>query len=284
MKIFDIDSINKMSLSNTSLSHLDIKPLWQIATDGGNTDTLNCRFHNHAFYELHIIVKGSLVYGFADAELTLGDKEFTVIPPKMRHKVLVHSGDICKYTIAFEVTDESDIASAFHAISGRALPLDDVCKGLFKRICLLCSGQKVYRSEQIYILLYSLLFEIAELSGHAKKSPYHAPLCDDRVFKAKKYIEDNFDIFFSCAEVASYCRISEKQLGRLFIKYESSTLLEYIHRTKLEMIKKMFSEKSDPHRVIAETLGFSSLQYYGKFISRLTGMSPEELRKSVTGK
>lgn len=255
-----------------------------MATDENNTDTLNCRYHNHAFHELHILTKGSLVYSFCDKELTLGENEFTVIPPKTRHKVLVHSNDIRKFTLAFEICEDTDMQRAFSEIASKSTALTDSVKELFEQICLLCSVQKAYKSEQSYLMLLSLLFEIAELSGHAKKPPIHQQLCDDRVFKAKKYIEDNFDIFFSCAEVASYCRISEKQLGRLFVRYEGLTLLEYIHRTKLDMIKKMLGEKNVPHRVVAETLGFSSLQYYGKFITRLTGLSPAELRKSTISK
>ena len=60
---------------------------------------------------------------------------------------------------------------------------------------------------------------------------------DKRVIKAKMLIEDNTDIFFTCEELSGYCRISAKQLGRLFKKYEGIGLLEYIHRQKTEAAK-----------------------------------------------
>ena len=64
MDKFNVDAINKIGISNAGDFCFAFKPLWVIATDDGNTDTLNCRYHNHAFYELHIIISGKITYDF----------------------------------------------------------------------------------------------------------------------------------------------------------------------------------------------------------------------------
>ena len=279
--MFNVDMINRISISGAKESCFCFRPLWLIATNSENPDTLNCRNHNHAFYELHIILSGKLEYSFGDKTLVLGENEFTVIPPHNRHKVNSHTKNIEKFTLAFEVLQGSDAEGVTKELSGRCLVLSNEGMLQFRRILQLCNTKKIYKAEQIYLSLCNLLFEISEASQYSKTAQLNKQETDDRVFKAKKYIEDNFDVFFSCAEVASYCRLSEKQLGRLFMSHENISLLGYIHEKKLEAIKKALVDKEMSHREISETLGFSSPQYYGKFILRMTGMTPEEFRKSV---
>ena len=281
MEKINVDAINKTSISGAASYCFAAKPLWLIATNGENTYTLNCRNHNHAFYELHIIASGRLVYGFGNEELVLCDSLFTVIPPHRRHKVQSHSKSIEKFTLAFEADEDSRFALAMDKLADKAHTLTQSQKHCFEEILSLCDSKSDYKTERIYLLLCNLLFEIAQTADVKAKSTPHRPETDDRVFKAKKYIEDNFDIFFSCQEVAAYCRISEKQLGRLFIKHEGTGLLDFIHGSKMQMIAKLMSRNTLTHSQIAEQLGFSSVQYYGKFIQRMTGMSPEQYKKHL---
>ncbi len=282
MEKINVDAINKTSISGTGDFCFAVKPLWLIATNSENTYTLNCRNHNHAFYELHIITSGRLIYSFGTEELILCESQFTVIPPHHRHKVQSHSDNIEKFTLAFEIDANSSVLSAMNNIANKCFCLSKSAELYFREILSLCSSKKDYKAEMIYLSLCNLLFEIAELSDNSSKTKNHHSDSDDRVFKAKKYIEDNFDIFFSCQEVAAYCRISEKQLGRLFIKHENKGLLEFIHEKKLEMITKLLLRKNITHTLVAEQLGFSSAQYYGKFIRRMTGMTPEEYKNHIT--
>ena len=281
MNLLNVDVINRISISNVQQRCFAFRPLWLIATNGNNTDTLNCRNHNHAFYELHVITRGSLSYGFGDCKLTLNENEFTIIPPNLRHKVVEHTNDIEKFTVAFEFDNSLNICNLSEDLLKCKLGFTPDIKTDFDKIIKLCVSKKQNKSEQIYLTICNLLFEISNLSCKPVINYTVQNNCDDRVFKAKKYIEDNYDIFFTCSEVASYCRISEKQLGRLFLKYENISLLSYIHNKKIDSIKKMLINKSMTHKEVSENLGFSSIQYYGKFIQRMTGMTPEIFRKSL---
>ncbi len=101
---------------------------------------------------------------------------------------------------------------------------------------------------------------------------------DIRFLQAKKYIMDNPDKFFTCKDVANYCYISAKQLGRLFEKYENMSLFDFIHDRKLKEIKILLLKTSLSQRSISEKLGFSSPIYYNKFFCKKTGMSPGKYR------
>ena len=279
MYSLNVDAVNKVSISGISLSGLAFRVKWIMATDGKNPDTLNCRFHNHAFFELHILTGGKLVYGFDDATLSLSGGEFCIISPKCRHRVTDFSQNIGKLTVAFEIDEGSALLSAFESVEKKRFVIDNELSGNISDILRLCEGKNGYKSELLVLSLCSLLFKAAKSAGI--ENTYKQEVCDDRVLKAKKYIEDNYDILFTCAEVASYCRISEKQLGRLFEKYENLSLFEYIHKKKTEQAKRLIEEGNLSHRKIALALGFSSVQYYGKFFLRSAGLTPEQYRKNV---
>ena len=282
MYTLNVDAVNKVSISGVSLSGLAFRVKWIMATDGKNPDTLNCRFHNHAFFELHIVTSGKLVYGFDDAKLSLSGGQFCIISPKCRHKVTDYSSNIGKLTVAFEVDETSAFMDALEAVEQKHFSIDDEMAKNITDVLELCESKNGYKSELIVLGLCSLLFRASKSAGI--ENIYEQELCDDRVLKAKKYIEDNTDILFTCAEVASYCRISEKQLGRLFEKYENISLFEYIHKKKTEQVKKLIENGNLSHGKIALSLGFSSVQYYGKFFLRTTGMTPEQYRKNFFGK
>ena len=93
------------------------------------------------------------------------------------------------------------------------------------------------------------------------------------------FIADNPDRFFTCEEIASYCYLSVKQLNRLFLKYERTSLLSYIHNKKINDAK-MLLQKGDLNSVdVSEKLGFSSVYYFNRFFSKHTGKTPGEYRK-----
>ena len=54
---------------------------------------------------------------------------------------------------------------------------------------------------------------------------------DDRFLLAKQYIEDNICSRIFVSELAAYCYISEKQLGRIFERESGLTVMEYVRES-----------------------------------------------------
>jgi AraC-like DNA-binding protein len=127
--------------------------------------------------------------------------------------------------------------------------------------------------------LCEIIYTVAETA--AVKIPPSTAAYDTRIIKAKKYIEDNPHIFLTCDEVARYCNLSAKQLGRLFLQYENVSLLAFIHGQKIEDAKKLIRETDELFETISEKLGFSSVNYFGKFFTKHTGITPGDFRKII---
>jgi len=105
---------------------------------------------------------------------------------------------------------------------------------------------------------------------------------DIRLLKAKQFIADNMHSFLGCEDVAGYCYISVKQLNRIFLKYENTTLLAYIHAEKIRFAEAYLKEDRLSLKEISDRLGFSSVYYFSAFFTRHTGVAPGEYRKKIS--
>ena len=253
---------------------------WLSGNCAENRDTLTYRFHNHTFFELHFITKGYVTYGFETENIRVGEGNYIIVSPRCTHKVAWHSEDFGKFTLAFEIPSDSETYSLFDSASGVAHGISGAVESCFAHVIETAEQKGAYRAERVRFALCELLFAVAETMGVGSFLKTREETNDDRIIKAKKYVEDNFDIFFTCEEVAGYCHISVKQLGRLFKKYENIGLLEFIHKKKLESAVKLLCETELSQKQIADKLGFSDVRYFGRFVLRMTGMTPAKLKEN----
>ena len=222
MKQNIVNTLNTLNFKNSDIS-------WVSAARSENKDTLTYRFHHHAFYEIHFTTDGSVTYGFRDKEITVYKNQYIIIPKECDHKVLKHSYDFGKLTIAVEQINAKN-------------PFNEVIKNTEEMTVLLeyiflLAGKKPFNAQAVQCAFLTLL---ALLCKHEEMPDQ----IDLRVTKAKKLIDDNFDIFFTADEVAKYCNLSIKQLNRLFAKYENTTVLDYIHKQKFDFSKALTERKS----------------------------------------
>ena len=272
---WNADVINRCAISRAQLSGDAFSVQWISANEAKNRDVLNFRRHQHSFFEIHFILKGSIVYGVRERSVTVQDGEFITISPSCPHRVVSCSAEFEKLTLAVESGAEP-ICAALKAAEYKALPIGEemmLSLGLvFHYAAKMLENRDFLMKHTLHTLVYHVISLQTPTSGHREER------YDDRVLKAKKHVEDNYDILFTCEEVAAYCHISAKQLGRLFQRHEGMGLLEFIHLKKLEQCKKMLLETDYTQHRIAQALGFSGADYFNKFFVHKTGMTPMQFR------
>ena len=277
MKNAGIEAINKVSISKDDLFGCYPRILWVNAASSETKYTLNLKPHNHTFFELHVIAAGSIVYRFNDTEITVSGGQLMFIPPHVIHCIPYASADFQKMTVAFEV--EGELFEALASKGRCAIDMNEDSLESFNFIIRRAAVKTLCSELMIKNRLRELVYAVAETAvakSLSAPSPY-----DTRIVKAKKYIEDNPHIFFSCDEVARYCNLSPKQLGRLFLQYEGVSLLAFIHGQKIENAKAMILDTDELFETISEKLGFSSVNYFGKFFTKHTGYTPGDYRRGI---
>ena len=194
------------------------------------------------------------------------------------HRVAEHSDDFTKLTVAFEA--HGSLHRAFTEFELNASSMTAEMKRELDFVFLCAANVKLYTSEVVLAGLTKLILLIAEASSK-RHPPKSQRISDGRVLKAKRLIEDNPNIFFTASELANYCGISLKHLGRLFLKYEGIGVLEYIHQEKLAVAKAMITESEATLEAVSQALGFSDVSYFSKFFLRNEGVTPSEYRKNT---
>ena len=278
-----VSVLNKINLP---IKETDDGPsvLWIMAACAENRDSLTFRDHSHTFFELHLVLRGSVTYGLRDGERRVCEGEFFLISPKKMHKVISCEGDFTKITIAFEISESSELGKRLSKCADTVFKMNESIRNNIEFIA--ASGEE--KGEYAKDIIRSRLTETVYFAAGAMSafSEKNTPVkrFDPRVYRAKKYIDDNPQIFFSCEEVSLFCRVSVKQLGRLFKKYEDVSLLQYIHRHKIDCAKRMMLAGDLSLDMISESLGFSNVQYFNKFFFKHTGFTPGEFRKQSVSK
>lgn len=274
-----IEDINKLDISESG-DFDSFNVLWVAAFNKGNRDQLDFRAHTHTFFEVHFITKGSLCYHFDSGDAEVDTGSFLIIPPNCSHSMTQQSPDFRKLTISFESFEGTPFHTALFNKSKKTLPIP---KDVLSTIDFLIRNAQS-KAEYSDVIIKNRLYEMIALitDSYAPKSS-QAPTnyVDPRLEKAKKYIDDNPQAFFICDEVAYYCRLSSKQIGRLFKQHENCSLLQYLHKKKIEQAKQLIRESDEHFEIISQKLGFSSVNYFGKFFTRYTGMTPGEYRKTL---
>jgi AraC-like DNA-binding protein len=179
--------------------------------------------------------------------------------------------------MSFEVDSGTEFFDALCKMSKKSLPIPEDVTDSLDFITRRVNSKADYNDVIIKNRLYEIIALIADCHSSKNRSGFHSD-SDLRLERAKQYIDDNPHTFFICDEVAYYCHLSTKQLGRLFKENEGCSLLQYIHKKKIDLAKQMIRESDGTFDKISSSLGFSSVNYFGKFFTRHTGMTPGEYR------
>ena len=277
MKNTVVDAINKIIIPTDNILGSPPCVLWINAACQENKYTLNLKPHNHTFFEVHYITSGNIIYRFNDGEITVEENSLILISPQTIHCIPEQSDDLQKITVAFEVDKDTELRNILQSKSKLVMPMDDDIKESISYIIRKAKNKSVCSEAMIKNRLMEMIYEIADSIG--ARPAFSRQTCDTRLIKAKKFIEDNQHIFLTCDEVARYCNLSSKQLGRLFMQYENTSLLAFIHGQKIEAAKQLIHETDGRFDIISENLGFSSVNYFGKFFTKHTGVTPGEFRR-----
>ena len=274
----NIGAINKVNIPTDSAADLYPRILWMNGACDETKYTLNLKPHNHAFFEAHFVIDGSLVYSFDSGDVEVSRDHLVLISPHKIHCITQNSDRFQKITVAFDISENSEFFKALLSRKNKSINMSEDVKDSLEFIIRRAKSKTPYAEELIKNRLCEIVCMIAE-SASVKSSPSTQRPYDARITKAKKFIEDNPHLFMTCDEVAQCCHLSSKQLGRLFKEYENISLLSFIHGQKIEDAKRLVRDTDLLFEEISTNLGFSSVNYFGKFFAKHTGVTPGEYRK-----
>lgn len=238
--------------------------------------------HHHTGVEIHIILKGRQKYEVDGREAELEAGEMLTILPNVPHLLLESEGETVKYAMFFGVREGSPL----HTMMNEKPPY--TVERVPERLCdslAVIHGERRQRSAYSSFIISGRTLEciltVMRSAGMKAEPDTWESDEDERLTMAKQYIGDNVRSALSVPEIASYCHIGEKQLTRIFKRYEGKGAAEYIRERRYREIERLLADTDMPLSRISEIMGFSNEYYFNSFFKRMSGMSPGEYRKTV---
>jgi len=101
---------------------------------------------------------------------------------------------------------------------------------------------------------------------------------DADIKKAQAYIEKNNQEKISVDELADMVSVGRRSFERRFKKATNNTVLEYVHRVKIEAAKKSFETSRKNINEVMYDVGYTDTKAFRTMFKKITGLTPIEYR------
>lgn len=101
---------------------------------------------------------------------------------------------------------------------------------------------------------------------------------DDAIKKAQNYIEKNIGERISVDELADMAAVGRRSFERRFKNATNNSVLEYVHRIKIEAAKRSFENSRKNINEVMMDVGYSDTKAFRIIFKKLTGLTPIEYR------
>lgn len=237
------------------------------------------KYHHHSEYEVHIINNGHNTYETNGEEHKIESGYMLIIPAKVPHQLKTYDKATLKYSITFNVDDESQILhknkSIFMKTPSAILHTIDIMLSEYKNN--LYFSHQILENSMYNIIVQILRFlQYKEMSVHKKDTTIE----DYRISIAKQYINDNLANNINVSDVAAHSHLSTRQFLRLFKKVENVTPSEYIIDQKIKYAEYLINSGLTLVEV-SEKLKFLNQYHFNSFFKKYAGMPPGKYRKML---
>lgn len=256
--------------------------------------------HNHEFFELVYVVSGSATHHFADSTHTLNAGDYFIIDygschsysecvnfnivnclfkPVFIDQTLVHCKNfsqlIANYLIRFNYTilTQIPVNNIFH----------DNNSSIYNLIETLISEYNEKAPGHIELMRCALIeILVLTMRNIAKSDKFYD--AHPATVKLMEYVDENFANPLSLGELCRNLNFSLPYLSRRFKLDTGMTFNQYLQKTRVEQSCRLLIETSDPITVIAHSVGYDDIKFFGKIFKENTKMSPSEFRKVTQSK
>lgn len=248
--------------------------------------------HEHSFFELCYVWRGSLTQNSNDTVYEIGCGEFIITPPGLRHTVSTAEKDSIIFNILipeeifgtslFEILAAAHPLSRFlrNSMTGIAPDKPYVCaegeakpelKPLFKALTVeCCEGKK--NSLLIYGFL-NQFFGIV-MNDNLKKD-------DDYICEVMEYINNNY-MDATLLELSKRIGYNEAYLSRIIKEKTGKTFSQLVRRTRIAYAQALLVHNDISVQEAGEIAGYCDYAGFARAFEKEKGMKPAEFRKACS--
>ncbi|WP_277713567.1 AraC family transcriptional regulator [Paenibacillus mucilaginosus] len=229
--------------------------------------------HQHSFFEICYVIEGSGTYLEDTRAFRLETGSLFLSRPERTHRIASQDGLFLLY-VGFEL-NEADSVEEWHTLLEKAAACDSIVVALkqesivprlWESLLLQAAESGGFLAGRILhdlaaVLLLSLLRTFVP-EDHREEKPAQAQSASALFSQAKLFIRDNLSQPLRLSDTAAYLHISGRHLSRIFAQEWGGSYSDYVQNERLQTAAALLKTTALPIKTIAETAGFSSVQYF----------------------
>lgn len=136
---------------------------------------------------------------------------------------------------------------------------------------------QLYNAETMAELYNKIVAMIFSMNGRIKAHmSVEKPRTSDQIVS---YIQENYHKRLSTASLAEHFHLSAAYCGRLFKEEQGLSIIQYIHKVRIEQAKRLLTETDYKLESIALQVGYPEVSSFYSQFKRLVDMTPEQYRR-----
>lgn len=240
--------------------------------------------HRHPYYELHLILQGSIAMQTGTQQHLLDPDTFCLICPNISHAPKSSILSVRRCCIGFSVSDPGKPAAAFllrqtqnaAACTGSSGNLLPVLEQLLRE-----DPHASFHTEMTVQLLAQLMLQMLRAVKPTATVPIQAPgdLNTLRTVHIDNFLNNSFHLQGAQQKLADELGLSRRQLNRIFQQLYGVSFQEKLMEIRAEAACDLL--RGDlPIAQIAQEVGYSSSANFTAFFRSFLGITPSQYRKS----
>ena len=238
------------------------------------------RIHWHNYYEMEIIVSGSILHHVNGRDEILSRGSAYLLSPYDYHSLKANAGDVDIINISFSPESPDIRVSGFLEHLGKVTACtfsEEELQFVDNKISLL-ETELSCRENMAEIMASALLSEILIYTFRCAKCNFEKTI-PVLVQKATASINANFRNDISLNSLAESLSVSPGYLGKAMSKSIGKTFNEYLCDIRLKYACNLLESSNMSIKEISETSGFNSTTYFLYVFTKRFGTSPGEYKK-----
>lgn len=257
--------------------------------------------HNHAAYEIQVILSGSGNLILDEMEQKLESSTIHIIGPNIFHSIMTDPVQpVTRSTVRFTFRDtyENDhwypsaetnqIKSALSGLTYCQLSnkaRNENILQLIRQICSEIETPSLGSYTNVQSLFAQIVIAIVRMISLDREMSVEFPMPSKVKDDLRSNIIDGFFMSYrqnlTIEMLANQLSLSTKQVNRLIHKHFQTTFKQKLLNTRVEVAKDLLRTTDMSVERIAEEVGYTSENYFYQLFQQKTGMTPSEYRARI---
>ncbi len=253
--------------------------------------------HSHTFFELLFVYEGKCQQKINHTTCNLQTGDICIIPPEIKHSVLVNDDSIIINVLLYKDSLHSDfyqflnwqnILSSFfldHIYSRKANDYiifhtgnDYEIRRAFLYILWESINREVHFSQMIASTLHLVFGLLIRNYDKSVEMPSFARKSDEQRHAIQQYIQAHYNDV-SLDDIAAKFQYSPEYTSSLIKEATGMTFTEIVQKIRIEQAEDMLKNTNMSISDIAIQIGYSSPEYFNRLFKKVHNMTPSAYRK-----